>query len=127
MLRRVMLYLMILITAGKFAAIAWLFSTSPDRLPVSVYIVSGIVVAAGLALICKNIIKTAGKREFAWFYGICSVAAAVNLVLMKLSSRIELNLVDLMVIGSVLDIVLGVTLIVMTLRESRYIRIKVSS
>ena len=57
MLRKLMLYLMVLATAVKFASLAYVFTTDIERLPVAVYVSTGIVVLFGLFLICKNIVK----------------------------------------------------------------------
>ena len=65
LLRKLMLYLMILATAAKFASLAYVFTTDIERLPVAVYVSTGIVVLFGLFLLCKNIVKRVSRKELA--------------------------------------------------------------
>ncbi len=125
MLKRVMLYLMMLETACKFLALTFVFSTNFERLPVSVYISTGIIVLFGIFLICKNIIKAASKKELAVYYVLMSVSVVFNLIFMKLFSRAELYIIDLVIIGTIMDIMVNTTLVTMTVRENRYVNIYV--
>lgn len=125
MLKRIMLYLMMLMTAAKFAALTFIFSTDVGRLPMTVYISTGIVLLFGVFLICKQIIKTVTKRDLIAFYILEGISVVVNLIFMKLLCRAELNLIDLLAIGTLMDIIVDATLVVLSARENRYVNIRV--
>ncbi|MEM1483974.1 hypothetical protein V6615_03730 [Oscillospiraceae bacterium PP1C4] len=127
MLKKIMLYLMMLGTACKFLALTFVFSTDIERLPTPIYISTGIVVLFGVFLICKNIIKSVNKKELGIYYVLLCGSVVFNLIFMKLFSRTELTTMDLIIIGTIMDIVVNVTLITLSVRENRYVRICVKS
>lgn len=127
MLKKIMLYLMMLETAGKFLSLTFIFSTEIEHLPVAVYISTGIVILFGIGLICKNIISTIATKELAAYYAVMSMSVVLNLIFMKLFSRAELGFFDFAVIGTILDIVIGCTLIILAIRESKYVRVRVKN
>lgn len=127
MLKKIMLYLMMLETAGRFLSLTFIFSTEIEHLPVAVYISTGIVILFGVGLICKNIISSIATKELTAYYAVMSMSVILNLIFMKVFSRAELGLLDFSVIGTVLDIVIGFTLIVLAMRESKYVRVRVKS
>ena len=127
MLKKIMLYLMMLETANKFLCLTFIFSTEIGRLPVAVYISTGIVILFGVGLICKNIISSIATKELTAYYAVMSMSVVLNLIFMKLFSRAELGLLDFSVIGTVLDIVIGCTLVFLAVRESKYVRIRVKN
>ena len=122
MLRKLMLYLMVLATAVKFASLAYVFTTDIERLPVAVYVSTGIVVLFGLFLICKNIVKRVGRKELASYYGLSAAAVFFNLIFMKIFSRAEIATLDLLILGTMMDILVGVVFVVLTVREHKYVR-----
>lgn len=123
MLKRVMFYLMILLTASKFIAMTFVFSTDVGRLPVPVYVSAGIVTLFGIGLICKKIIKSVSKRELSIYYLLLSVSVVFNLIFMKIFCRVEVNTMDFMIIGTIMDILVSVTLVALNVRENRYVRV----
>lgn len=127
MLKKVMLYLMMLETAIKFLALTFLFSTDFERLPVAVYVSAGVTVAVGIILICKNIIKSVTKKELAVYYGTILCSIIFNLIYMKVFSRAEVSMLELAVIGTVMDILVAAVLVILTIRESKYVRVHVNS
>ncbi len=127
MLKKIMLYLLMLQTAGRFLALTFVFSTEIEHLPVSVYISAGAVILFGIALICKNIISSVSTKDLIAYYSAMSVSVVLNLFFMKLFSRAELRLLDFTIIGTVLDIVVSLTLIVLAVRETKYVYIRVKS
>ena len=127
MLRKLRLYLMVLATAVKFASLAYVFTTDIERLPVAVYVSTGIVVLFGLFLICKNIVKRVGRKELASYYGLSAAAVFFNLIFMKIFSRAEIATLDLLILGTMMDILVGVVFVVLTVREHKYVRIKMGT
>jgi len=56
-------------------------------------------------------------------------AAAVffNLIFMKIFSRAEIATLDLLILGTMMDILVGVVFVVLTVREHKYVRIKMGT
>lgn len=122
-----MLYLMMLETVVKFLSLTFIFSTDIEHLPVAVYISTGVVILFGIGLICKNIISSIATKELAGYFGVMSMSVILNVIFMKVFSRAELGLLDFTVIGTLLDVVISCILILLTIRESRYVRIRVKN
>lgn len=127
MLKKIMLYLMMLETVVKFLSLTFLFSTNIEHLPVAVYISTGVVILFGIGLICKNIISSIATKELAGYYAVMSMSVILNVIFMKIFSRAELGLLDFTVIGTLLDVVISCILILLTVRESKYVRIRVKN
>lgn len=127
MLKKIMLYLMMLETVVKFLSLTFIFSTDIEHLPVAVYISTGVVILFGIGLICKNIISSIATKELAGYFGVMSMSVILNVIFMKVFSRAELGLLDFTVIGTLLDVVISCILILLTIRESRYVRIRVKN
>ncbi|MBE6907097.1 hypothetical protein [Marasmitruncus massiliensis] len=81
----------------------------------------------GIVLICKNIVSSISTKDLIAYYAAVSASVVLNLIFMKLFSRAELGLLDFSIIGTVLDIVVSLTLIVLAVRETKYVYIRVKS
>lgn len=125
MLKKVMFFLMAVYAAARFLGLSYTISTQADRLPAAVYIATGICVALGLFFLCKRIIARVRMRELELYYLLTGLAAVFNLIYVKCVSRFQATPVDLLVIGTVLDVVVSVTLIVLAEKERKYVRIPV--
>lgn len=123
MLKKVMLYVMMLLTASKLVAMAVSLSSTAEHLPTAIYYACGIVVAFGLFLIGKWIFKTLKKRELVLYYLVAAVSVVFNLVYFKMFSRMEVALLDFLVIGTVMDIVVSVFFILSVTKDRRYVKI----
>ena len=84
MLKKLMFWLMVILIACRFGALAYILSTDPHRLPRAVYISAGIVVIYGLVLIFKNIVSRVYKKELAFFYGVAAAAVIFDLIFMRI-------------------------------------------
>lgn len=127
LLKKLMFWMMVVLIACRCGALAHILSTDPHRLPRAVYISAGIVVIYGLVLIFKSIVWRVYKKELAFFYGVAAAAVVFNLIFMRIFSRVEVGIIDFLVIGTVMDMLLDVVFVVLTLRESRYVRIKMGA
>lgn len=125
LLKKVMFFLMTAYSAVRFLAMSYMISTQADRLPAAVYIATGISVATGLFLLCKCIIFKIRTRQMEFYYGLTAAAALFNLVFVKYSSRLDVTFLDLLVIGTALDILFSAALIVLAEKERKYVRIPV--
>lgn len=127
MLKKVMFFLMAIYSAVRFLAMSYTISTQAGRLPVTVYVATGITVAVGLFLVCKRIIFRVRIRQMEFYYGLTALVAAFNLIFIKFTSRLEATAIDFFVIGTVLDVVVSVTFIVLAEKERKYVRIPMRS
>ena len=125
MLKRVMLYLMMLMTAYKGIALVVRCVSGFERLPAAVYVSTGLVVLLGLFLSIRHAVSYVSNRMLEFYYGIEAVSVVLNLVFMRLLTRVDVTLLDFLVIGTVMDILVDVVLVGMALRENRYISVKV--
>lgn len=127
MLKKGMFFLMSGYSAARFLAMSYTISTQADRLPAAVYVATGITVAIGLFLLCKRIVFRVKVRQMEFYYAVTAIVAIFNLVFVKYSSRLEATPVDLLVIGTLLDVVVSITLIVLAEKERKYVKLPVQS
>lgn len=130
MLKKFMFFFMVVLTAARFTAASYVLSLKKpeaEALPLAIYISMGIVVIAGIVLICKRFITKVSKREMELYYLLTALAVVFNLIFMKVICRIDVTLVEFLVVGTIMDVVISVTLIFMAERERKYIRIPVHS
>ncbi len=125
LLKRVMLYLMMLMTAYKGISLVVRCVSDFGRLPAAVYISTGLVVLLGIFLSIRHLVSYVPNKLLELYYCVGAVSVVLNLVFMRLFTRVDVTLLDFLVIGTVMDILVDVVLVGMALRESRYISIKV--
>lgn len=127
MLKRVMFFLMAAYSLLRLLALAYTVAVQVERLPVLAYILSGATVVIGLFLVCKRILVGIRMRQVELYYFVTALTSAFNLIYVRFTSRIDATLVDFLVIGTVLDIVVSVTLLVMAEKERHYVRIAIDN
>lgn len=120
MLKKLMFYFMCIYSAARFLGLSYIISTQKERLPYPVYIAAGIGAIFGILLLCKRIITRVKMRELEVYYFITALAAAFNLIFIRCSRRIEATPLDFLIIGTVLDIVVSITVIVLAEKEQKY-------
>lgn len=127
MLKKLMFSVMAIFTIIKCASVTFILSTDVSHLPLPVYIASGLVVLYGLFLVCKMILGTIYKKDLNAYFAVASLLVIFNLVVMKVMSRTELTFVDLLAIGTVMDILVSVGMIIFSVKEDHYIRLHVKA
>lgn len=123
LLKKLMFFLMCIYSAARFLGLSYIISTQKERLPYPVYIAAGIGAIFGILLLCKRIINRVKMRELEAYYCITALAAAFNLIFIRCSRRIEATPLDFLIIGTVLDIVVSITIIVLAEKEQKYRKI----
>ena len=118
MLRKLMIYLMMLATALRLDV---------ERLPIPVVVSVAAMIIIGAMLILRNVRTPLGKKELTTYYPLASVSVLFNLLFIKFFSPIEVSALDLCVIGTMLDVVVNTALTLMLLKESRYVMVEVSA
>lgn len=120
LLKKLMFFLMCIYSAARFLGLSYIISTQKERLPYPVYIAAGIGAIFGILLLCKRIINRVKMRELEAYYFITALAAAFNLIFIRCSRRVEATPLDFLIIGTVLDIVVSITIIVLAEKEQKY-------
>lgn len=122
MLRKVMLYLMVAVLVLRLPAFVYALITSPSRFPSSVYVITGGILLYGLVLIALQLLRNPlTRKQLAIFFIISSLASIINMIIVKLLTRIEVIPFDLLVIGTLVDVLFAATFTVMTIQERRYV------
>ena len=120
LLKKLMFYFMCIYSAARFLGLSYIISTQKERLPYPVYIAAGIGAIFGILLLCKRIITRVKMRELEVYYFITALAAAFNLIFIRCSRRIEATPLDFLIIGTVLGVVVSITVIVLAEKEQKY-------
>ncbi|MBC8584134.1 hypothetical protein [Youxingia wuxianensis] len=127
MLRKLMIYLMMLATALRFFSLSFSLILDVERLPIPVVVSVAAMIIIGAMLILRNVRTPLGKKELTTYYPLASVSVLFNLLFIKFFSPIEVSALDLCVIGTMLDVVVNTALTLMLLKESRYVMVEVSA
>lgn len=118
MVKKLMFHIMLFLTSMRFCALAYMLTVSPHRLPVAVLISSGIIVWIGIGYACRTIIKSyLTRRELQLYYILAFISITFNLIVMKLFSRVDVQIIDLCVTGTLLELVVFVTLWIYSRKE----------
>ena len=127
MLRKLMIYLMMLATALRFFSLSFSLILDVERLPIPVVVSVAAMIIIGAMLILRNVRTPLGKKELTTYYPLASASVLFNLLFIKFFSPIEVSALDLCVIGTMLDVVVNTALTLMLLKESRYVMVEVSA
>lgn len=124
MLKKMMLWVIGFMTAQRFLGIAASLATGQQSLPTVVYAVSGAMVIYGLFLIFKSMKSDVSLQNLSMYYAMLALSVCANLVSIKMLSWVDATLLDFAVMGTVADLVLCAIMVGASLREKRYVRIR---
>lgn len=121
MLHQWMFWIMLLISGVRLGGLAFLLSNNLDRLPTAIYCSAGVVIFLGLVLLCKRIILSFLRtRDLVFFYAMHTISVLFNLIVMKASRPLVVSNLDLIVTGTLFDILMSIVLIIEAASESRH-------
>ena len=123
MLHQWMFLIMLLVSGFRLGGLAFLLSNDPNRLPTVIYCSTGAVVVLGLVLLCKRIILSFLRtRDLVFFFAMHTISVLLNLMVMKASRPLVVYNIDLIVTGSLFDILMSIVLIIKAVSEHRHVQ-----
>ena len=108
MLHQWMFWIMLLLCGFRLSGLTFLLSNDLDRLPTVIYYSAGVAIFLGLVLLCKRII----------------LSFLINLIVMKASRPLVVYNTDLIVTGTLFDILISIVLVIEAAVEHQHIRLE---
>ncbi len=125
MLHQWMFWIMLLLCGFRLSGLTFLLSNDLDRLPTVIYYSAGVAIFLGLVLLCKRIILSFLRtRDLVFFYVIHAVSVLLNLIVMKASRPLVVYNTDLIVTGTLFDILISIVLVIEAAVEHQHIRLE---
>ena len=110
-MKRALYTLVFLISAVRLAGVVILFARGFSNLPPVVLTLTSLVVLHGMFLLVRRFIFALQLKHFVQFFVVQSVVLAYNLALTSRTVLLEIDLPERLVVGSLLDILIGVAAI----------------
>ena len=122
MLKKVLLILMILTTAVRFFGVVFLLALGNTSLPAVVLVTTSVTVLYGVFLLVWRFIFTLRLKHFIQFFVVQTIIFAFNLIFVSRNVLLQITLVEVSVVGTLLDILIGCVAIYYCIKEIRRIK-----
>ena len=119
-----LLYALVFLTSAiRLVSVVILFARGFTALPSAVLAATSFTVLHGMFLLVRRVIFTLHLRHFAQFFAVQSAVFAFNIAVVSSTVLLALNSAERLVVGSLLDILVGAAVIyycVKSIRKSKY-------
>ncbi|MCL2057014.1 MAG: hypothetical protein FWH02_07355 [Oscillospiraceae bacterium] len=104
MLRSVLYYFILLTTGVRLVNMVYLLFSGSINLPVSVMVVSSLMIACGLVVVLQK--RTSRLKNIMVFFAVHAVLVMANLITVAIHVPMSIALAETLAVGTVLDIVI---------------------
>ena len=111
--------LVFLTSAIRLVSLVILFARGYTALPTAVLAATSLSVLFGMFLLVRRVIFTLQLKHFAQFFAVQSLVFAFNIVLASRTVLLTLDLPERLVVGNLLDILVGVAVIYYCVKRMR--------
>ena len=118
-MKRALYALVFLTSAIRLVSVVILFARGYTALPYAVLAATSLVVLHGMFLLVRRVIFTLQLKHFAQFFAVQSLVFAFNIVLTSVTVLLALDLPERLVVGNLLDILVGVAVIYYCVKRMR--------
>ena len=119
MLKNVMFALLLLTTALRLGSVVFLISTQNTALPTVVLATTSLTVIYGAFLLVRRLIFNLHLRHFIQFFAAASVVILFNLIFVSNNVLVAVSVVEIVAIGTFLDILVNLTAIYLCVKNMR--------
>ena len=120
-MKAVMFYYLLARLLVKMGTTAYVYFFGQTELPAVVLIILTAVIAIGIAVIVRYFMGKSSKKEMAVFFTVDTAAILFNMLFIRMSAPVEIGQADTMAIGTILDVIINVALVVYAFRKRPYI------
>jgi len=123
--KKILCALVFLISLVRLVGVVILFGRGFTALPPIVLTLTSLVILHGVFLLVRKFVLSLHLRHFAQFFVAQTVVIAYNIALTSSTVLLAIDLPERLVVGSLLDILLGVTCVyycVKAIRRKKYIQ-----
>lgn len=119
MLKSVLYWLLLLTTTFRLADIVYLVSKGDSHLPITVMVLTCLMVVYGGYLAIRKQISSVRMKQFLAFYVIQTAVILFNIFFVAITSPFSHTFAETVVVGTFLDIIINVALVYMISRQMR--------
>lgn len=120
LLLKTVLYYLVLITTGvKLADVIYLLAQNESNLPAAVFVAASFAVVYGIFLVFKRMISSVRLGQLMGFYIFYTLVIVFNLIYVAVGVPVKITLLEMVVVGTFLEILINITLISLCIRHRR--------
>ena len=123
MYKKILFYMMLAGCVTRVTAFVVLSLLGRVHLPLFVVVLSLLIAVYGIGLVVKQFVSKLTLWQLVSYQLAADVGAVISFVAMRLS-LVDVSLIETLITGSVLSVLLSVTVLYMTFRRKRYITIQ---
>ena len=123
MYKKILFYMMLAGCVTRVTAFVVLSLLGRIHLPLFVVVLSLLIAVYGIVLVVKQFVSKLTLGQLVSYQLAADVGAVISFVAMRLS-LVDVSLIETLITGSVLSVLLSVTVLYMTFRRKRYITIQ---
>ena len=123
MYKKILFYMMLAGCVTRVTAFVVLSLLGRVHLPLFVVVLSLLIAVYGIVLVVKQFVSKLTLGQLVSYQLVADVGAVISFVAMRLS-LVDVSLIETLITGSVLSVLLSVTVLYMTFRRKRYITIQ---
>ncbi len=123
MYKKILFYMMLAGCVTRVTAFVVLSLLGRVHLPLFVVVLSLLIAVYGIGLVVKQFVSKLTLGQLVSYQLAADVGAVISFVAMRLS-LVDVSLIETLITGSVLSVLLSVTVLYMTFRRKRYITIQ---
>ena len=117
-----MFWALALLAAGHLAAIVFIMVRGFSNLPAVSLVLASILTTVMAATVIRHLVKPLLRRQLELVYLLNAVVVGLNLLIVRFGTVATIDLAEVAAIGTLFDILVSVTLIILSRRRSRYVR-----
>jgi len=124
-MKKLLYFLVLLTSAVRLVGVVVLFARGYSVLPPTVIALTSLTVLHGMFLLVRRFILALHLRHFVQFFVVQSAVFALNLALTSSTVLLAIDLPERLVVGSLLDILVGIAVIyycAKSIRLNKYVR-----
>ena len=119
MLKQVLYYLLLLTTGMRFVGMIYLLAKEELNLPITVIALTSVMILYGVFLVLKKFVTGIGIKPLMCFYMIQTGVVIFNIAFVALTSPLQIQLAETLIVGTFLDVLVNFILIVLAVRHLR--------
>ena len=123
MYKKILFYMMLAGCVTRVTAFVVLSLLGRVHLPLFVVVLSLLIAVYGIGLVVKQFVSKLTLGQLVSYQLAADVGAVISFVAMRLS-LVDVSLIETLITGSVLSVLLSVTVLYTTFRRKRYITIQ---
>lgn len=122
MLKKVMFWVMALFTVEHLVAIVYIMIRGYSNLPAVSLVLASILTTIMAVTVIRHLTQHLLRRQMELVYLLNAVTVTINLLIIRFGTMATIDLAEMAAVGTLFDILVSITLIILSRRRSRYVR-----